>query len=217
MDMLRQSVKAVTPPILWLGVSKLFKKEEPLPELFDGDNALYKTLLQSSKVYGEYGCGASTKWVLQNTNANVLSVDTSKYWIESTKESLDELTLSRASIQHVDLGELGNWGRPVGYTVRNKFIHYTNSIWEGDNKPDTVLIDGRFRVCSFLTSLKFANQGTKILFDDYTERRHFHIVESFLPREDTCGRQCLFIIPKSSDIDYARLDNEIHNFRHVME
>ena len=32
---------------------------------------------------------------------------------------------------------------------------------------DCVLVDGRFRVCCFLTSLKNAEQGTRIIFDDY--------------------------------------------------
>ena len=53
-----------------------------LTKLFDGDDSLFKDLLKNSKNYGEYGCGLSTEWVLNNTNANILSVDTSKEWID---------------------------------------------------------------------------------------------------------------------------------------
>ena len=80
-----------------------------------------------------------------------------------------------------------------------------------------MLIDGRFRVCCFLTSLKFAKEGTKIIFDDYTTRRHYHIVEEHVSRAETCGRQCLFIVPPKSEIDFERLQKDIDAFRNVMD
>ena len=52
-----------------------------LTKLFDGDDSLFKDLLKNSKNYGEYGCGLSTEWVLKNTNADIVSVDSSKVWI----------------------------------------------------------------------------------------------------------------------------------------
>ena len=45
------------------------------------------------------------------------------------------------------------------------FFHKT--FFENKLVPDLILIDGRFRVCCFLSSLKYGNVGTKILFDDY--------------------------------------------------
>ena len=44
--------------------------------IFDGDDRLFKEILSDTKIYGEYGCGNSTKWVLENTNAIVKSVET---------------------------------------------------------------------------------------------------------------------------------------------
>ena len=55
--------------------------------LFDGNDNLFKKILSKTKVYGEYGCGLSTNWVLKNTQADILSVDTSKVWIESVKST----------------------------------------------------------------------------------------------------------------------------------
>ena len=54
-------------------------------------------------------------------------------------------------------------------------------ILYGDKKksPKLVIVGGRFRVCYFLTSLKFAEEGTKILFDDYANRPHYHFVEKY--------------------------------------
>ncbi len=203
---------------MWRGGSKIYSMmHNPSSNLFKGDYSLYKSVLGDTKIYGEYGCGASTEWVLANTDASVFAVDASREWIDSVKGGIAEDEARKLEIHHVDLGELGEWGRPVSYARRDNFAHYTDWLWEQDVKPDTVLVDGRFRVCSFLTALKNADPGTKIIFDDYVNRLYYHVVEEFVPREDVCGRQCLFIVPPHEQIDYARLDAEIANFRHVMD
>jgi len=184
--------------------------------LFDGDDSLYKEIIDQSILYGEYGCGQSTNWVLRNSKADIHSVETSREWFEITKKNNVKYQ-ERLNIKLIDLGEVGNWGRPINYDNSNKFFHYTNSIWELSEKPDTVLIDGRFRVCCFLTSLKYAKQGTKIIFDDYCNRPHYHIVENHIQKEETFRRQCLFIVPNQKDINFIDLDKDIQNFRFVMD
>lgn len=52
---------------------------------------------------------------------------------------------------------------------------------KGDS-PNLFLIDGRFRVCSFLTSLMMSKRGTVILFHDYYNRPDYHIIEQYLMR-----------------------------------
>ena len=187
-----------------------------LTKLFDGDDSLFKDLLKNSKNYGEYGCGLSTEWVLNNTNANILSVDSSKEWIDKISSKNVEYK-KRLKLQHIDLGKVENWGRPVGYEKSYNFINYFNWIWTQDILPDTVLIDGRFRVCCFLTSLKYANENTKILFDDYNNRPYYHVVEKFVKKEQTCGRQTLFIVKNKNKINFDLLNIEINNFHYVMD
>mgnify|MGYP001168255599 FL=1 len=187
-----------------------------LTKLFDGDDSLFKDLLKNSKNYGEYGCGLSTEWVLNNTNANILSVDSSKEWIDKISSKNVEYK-KRLKLQHIDLGKVENWGRPVGYEKSYNFINYFNWIWTQDILPDTVLIDGRFRVCCFLTSIKYANENTKIIFDDYNNRPYYHVVEKFVKKEQTCGRQALFIVKNKNDINIDLLNIEINNFHYVMD
>ena len=187
-----------------------------LTKLFDGDDSLFKDLLKNSKNYGEYGCGLSTEWVLNNTNANILSVDSSKEWIDKISSKNVEYK-KRLKLQHIDLGKVENWGRPVGYEKSYNFINYFKWIWTQDILPDTVLIDGRFRVCCFLTSIKYANENTKIIFDDYNNRPYYHVVEKFVKKEQTCGRQALFIVKNKNDINIDLLNIEINNFHYVMD
>ena len=187
-----------------------------LKTLFDGDDSLFKDVLKTSKIFGEYGCGSSTEWVLKNTNANILSVDSSRNWVDKISSG-NAAYNKRIKLKHIDLGEVENWGRPISYEKSYNFINYFNWIWNQDILPDTVLIDGRFRVCCFLTSIKYGKENTKIIFDDYNNRPYYHVVEKFVKKEQTCGRQALFIVENKKNINIDLLNIEINNFRYVMD
>jgi hypothetical protein len=184
--------------------------------LFDGDDELFKEALLNIKTYGEYGCGKSTNWVLRNTSANVIAVDTSEKWVEAVQSKNIESN-KKLNIHYSNLGPVGAWGRPIDYSESKYFSDYTDYLWTQADQPNVILIDGRFRVCCFLTSLKFANEGVQIIFDDYTERPYYHFVEKYIPRIRECGRQCLFIVPAKTEIDLEELDRDINAFRNVMD
>ena len=212
--MLRKKIKELIPSFISNLFSKFFSFKNV--SLFDGDDFLFKELTKEIKIYGEYGCGLSSTWMLKNTSSKVISVDSSKEWVKKVKAENKEAH-SRLIISHIDLGEIGNYGRPLSYKNCNEFSNYTNYIWKQSETPSLVLIDGRFRVCCFLTSLKFADAGTKIIFDDYVNRPHYHFIEKYVPRIKECGRQCLFIIPSKNKINMNSLNNDIEAFRFVMD
>ncbi|HMB09033.1 hypothetical protein [Saliniramus sp.] len=183
--------------------------------LFHGNDELFKSLAKDANVYGEYGVGKSTVWIVNNTSAKVIAVDTSEKWINKvTKRTKRRKNIY---IHHSDLGDIGFMGRPKNYSRRNFFPDYTNYLWDQEEKPDLILIDGRFRVCCFLTSLKFAEEGAKIIFDDYVNRPHYHVVERYVARTEECGRQALFVVPPKECIDLQELDKDINDFRNVMD
>lgn len=212
--MFKKFLKAILPPIIIIVIKKL--RDGSPSNLFDGDDVLFKEQIQKVDTYGEYGCGESTKWVLKNTLARVIAVDTSQEWVEAViKENQDNTV--RLSIHCANLGEVGAWGRPIGYEKIDNFSEYTDYIWSHSIKPKLVLVDGRFRVCCFLTSLKFADEGTSIIFDDYTNRTHYHFVEKYVSRVTEYGRQCLFKVPPKATIDMHELNKDIELFRNVMD
>jgi hypothetical protein len=162
--------------------------------LFDGDDHMFQREIQSCQVYGEYGCGASTVWVAHHTKARIMAVDSSAEWI--AKVALEtEIFRERLRIEEVDLGKIAAWGYPTTYRHRSRFHDYVVSPWRHGVKPDLVLIDGRFRVASFLHSLLTAEPGTRLIFDDYNNRPHYHLVEEFCPVKEREGRQALFLVP----------------------
>ena len=160
--------------------------------LFDGDDKLFKELIKNVDTYFEYGCGKSTEYVYKYSNCNIYSVDTDQSWVKKTQQLTSGKKEKRINIDWIDVGNVEKWGYPITYSKRNCFFNYANNFYKKNNSPDLVLIDGRLRVFCFLTTLKHAPNGTKIIFDDYTNRPLYHIAEEFSPLLDKCGRQGLF-------------------------
>jgi hypothetical protein len=179
--------------------------------LFDGDGELFKKYLEKSRVYGEYGVGVSTVFASRYKNKHTIAVDSDKNWILNIKNnSCDSKNLE---ISHIDLGKLKTWGTPQGYEYRHNFKKYLNAIWEKSFKPDLVLVDGRFRVACFLTSLLNADEGSIIIFDDYTLRPEYHIVEFFEKPIEINKRQAAFQV--SGNYDSKELQFYIDKFEFV--
>ena len=212
--MLTKIIRFLLPPIIPYLYIKFFSSINK--SLFDGNDFLFKKSIEGIKIYGEYGCGLSSKWMLKNTNCKIISVDSSKEWVEKIKTE-NKKYLSKLTINHIDLGKVRRWGFPLSYVKSNNFQDYTDYIWKQSESPTFVLVDGRFRVCCFLTSLKFAEAGTKIIFDDYVNSPHYHFIEKYVSRINECGRQCLFIVPAKNEIDMISLNKDIDAFRFVMD
>lgn len=209
-------LRNITPPFAAAIARRMLAYGQSDPDLlFDGDDGAFRAAVATARVYGEYGCGASTRFVATQTTARILAVDSARQWIDSVRQAAGDRT--RMTLQWIDLGTLADWGRPVGYDRSENFGAYTDWIWQQDEAPDCVLVDGRFRVCCFATSLRRAPAGTTILIDDYAERPHYHIVERLLRPIKLCGRQAVFIVPAEADRDIAAIDRMIDQFRFVVD
>ena len=62
-------------------------------------------------------------------------------------------------------------------------------------KPDTILIDGRFRIATFV-DVFLRCTGAVVLFDDYYHRPHYSPVEKLLKPRNRQGWIAQFQIPK---------------------
>ena len=185
--------------------------------LFDGSDKLFKEAALSCRVYGEYGSGRSTLWIARHTNAAIYSVDSSNEWTSHINGQIASLQLSdiERRVKWINLGKTMDWGTPAGYSKKENFPDYFKEPWSNARSPDMVLVDGRFRVACFLTSLIHSPPGTKIFFDDYTKREQYWIVEEYCAVNATCGRQALFITPTT--IDRAAAQEAATSFYNVMD
>ena len=190
----------------------MIKKLKDEKYLFDGDDFLFKTYLKKCNIYFEYGVGDSTIWALKNTKSRIISVDTDKKWIDKIDTYKNK---KRIDINWINLGEIENWGRPKNYRYRKHFIDYISNVWTYNLKADVILIDGRFRVACFLYSLINAKEGSIIIFDDYTDRAHYHVVEEVIEVYENCGRQAIFKAPKVLNKQLA--EELLNNFTYVFD
>ena len=181
-------------------------------KLFYGDDLLFKEIVCGVNTYFEYGIGRSTLWVARNSEAVIHAVDTDRDWIRRTEANLAPGSKHRLNVKHIDVGSVGDWGFPLGFSRRANFKLYREILWRHGG-ADVVLIDGRFRVACFLTCLKFAARGAKLIFDDYTNRPEYHLVEEYVYPIEKCGRQALFEVGTGYDSD--QLDTEIDRFGYV--
>lgn len=180
--------------------------------LFDGDDVLFKREIATCSCYGEYGSGKSTLWVARNfPQIQICSVDSSQVWVNQIREEIGQ---GQLDIKYVDVGPVKDWGKPLGLSKRQTFKEYAEILWQ-EKSPDLVLIDGRFRVLCFLTTLAKAQEGTTILFDDYIDRPQYHVAEEYCHVIDRCGRQVMFQVPEKSQIDYERLGYDLPRFEYV--
>ncbi len=215
----KKILKLFIPEIVWIVRRKIFirpilPKEK---ELFNGHFQLFKNNLSSQTIYGEYGCGQSTLYVLKNFDIPVYSTESSKEWVNKIKKS--NKNNNNLRINYIKIGNVSEYsgGFPDDYSLRDNFLNYANDIWNRELKPNFVLIDGRLRVLCFLVSLKKCNSGTKIIFDDYVKRKHYHIVEELIKPVSNDGRQCLFIVGDKKNIDIEKLNYLINKFNYILD
>ena len=216
---MRKIIYYCLPPFIYKSFKfiyqSIFETRENISEsVFDGENLLFKDTLKNTNFYGEYGVGKSTVYVSQNSNNRIISVDSSEKWIESTLSEIKNEN-SEVELKFVNIGKIAEWGYPFSYEKKENFKLYREYIWTKKEKPDFVLIDGRFRVACFLTCLKFSDKGTKIIFDDYTNRGIYHMVEIFEKPIKTYNRQALFV--SSGNYDNQKLDEYISKFEYVFQ
>ena len=171
--------------------------EEMKPSLDPGGLEALTEHLSKCDYYLEYGCGGSTVLAAKSGVKHIIAVDTALEWLGSVENSTSGLGAT-TTLMHCDLGPVKAWGFPVDKKHIAKFHRYAILPWDearaSGMEPQVVFIDGRFRVACFLYSLMAAKPGTTILFDDYMNRPHYHVVEEYCPRVEARGRMGVFVV-----------------------
>lgn len=178
--------------------------------LFRGRGAFFKRLLLESRNYLEYGMGRSTIFAanaMDNVLCSIHSVETDSQVFHSINQALKwrrQEVANQSTQTLVDVGPISEWGRPKSYAMSGNFRKYIEQPSIDHSNADFVLVDGRWRVATFLFSLINLQPGTRILFDDYLSRHHYHVVEEFVSPSETYRNQALFVIPDSLPYDQIR-------------
>jgi hypothetical protein len=169
------------------------------------ESAHVEQRLKDSKVFLEYGAGQSTMLAGTLAVKNIYSVESDKEWLATVGyRFFSKFIDSEFTPVAINIGETETYGYPKHRTAALNFPQYAFAVWSlmesGSISPDLILIDGRFRVSCFLASIAFAKPNTIILFDDYTERPWYKIVENIICPEKIVGRLAEFRRPDSVDL-----------------
>ncbi len=183
-----------------LKVNTGFDKVSEIPAMEPTGIKVLKQCLSASQVYLEYGAGGSTLLAGQMGVQNIISVESDKKFLDSIVAKCNARHYEFIPC-HVDIGPTKEWGHPVDKTAADQWPNYCIRPWivaaDCQANPDLVLIDGRFRVACFLATLIYAKPNTIILFDDYMDRTHYHVVEKYCQRVADHGRLAQFVVPES--------------------
>jgi hypothetical protein len=107
--------------------------------------ALFTAFLRRSRRYVEFGTGGSTCTASNCVAELIISVDSSREWLNKVYAHCDGI---KPRLVHIDIGETIQWGFPKDDSTRESWPRYHSAVWDDpDSKTaDLYLIDGRFRV-----------------------------------------------------------------------
>ena len=207
-------------------IHKILKKLDvysPRPRYYafimsPSERNLFDQYVKKSKLYLEFGAGGSTLRALTISKAQVYSIDSSQEWINSMHRYwlVRFQENKRLFLKFMDIGPTKEWGQPDGMLSKDLFPNYSSNIFpflEG-KIPDTILIDGRFRVaCALQVILHYhGHADTKILIHDFWNRPGYHVLLQYLEvfnQADTLG---VFGIKKDVDLSKVKDEYELHKF-----
>ena len=152
------------------------------PHLAPNDIAMFYKYLNQSTIYFEFGSGGSTYQAsIRDNIKKIYSVESDKKWHNQLKN-----TIKKNNIVYIfnEMDSKPNtWGSPGINATDIQKISYSNKILdlskEEQSLIDLILIDGRFRVACCLKCYDIINDDCLIAFDDFLNRKHYHIVLSY--------------------------------------
>ncbi len=171
-----------------------------------------KDAYRHSNVIIEYGSGGST-FVAAAASKTVITVESDQKWLKELMASYEAQNLPGHIIPlWANIGQTENWGYPEDETHWKLWSQYPSTPWQYCKKhnvaPDLVLIDGRFRVASFIACCIHTQKPITLLFDDYVEREQYHSVAAFVrPKQIIDERLAVFEINPGLISAHQLLDN----------
>lgn len=169
----------------------------------------FNRIIRKSKRYLEYGSGGSTIVASQFVEL-LVSTESDPVFAKAVRKVVYQRP-TEIHLLNPKIGLTRQWGFPVMAVPTpariSRWTSYPRAPWKVFEsrgvRPDTILIDGRFRIACMLESLLHVDQSTIILFDDYVGR-NYGVVEQFADIVAFHGRMAEFRKSASMDTSGCR-------------
>jgi protein O-GlcNAc transferase len=114
---------------------------------------------------------------------------------------------------HILRGYRADTGLGSARRCWESYPNYALGIWQEPFfcQPDVVLVDGRFRVACFIACALMTRSRLTILFDDYKDRKYYHLVERMVAPSEFVDRMAIFRI-EPAQIDPSQLTWIVKSF-----
>jgi hypothetical protein len=150
-----------------------------IPHFAKYDTTMFYKYLNNATNYLEYGSGGSTYQAsLRQNIVNIFSIESDFEWYTKLQK---KITNPHVNLIYNEMDSQPNtWGNPGPNSTSSQRISYSSQILtlnESLTKNiDLILIDGRFRVACCLKCFDVINDNCFIIFDDFLNRNHYHVV-----------------------------------------
>jgi hypothetical protein len=173
------------------------------PHLEVNDEKMFYKYLDKSKVYFEYGSGGSTFQASIRKNINkIYSVESDKEWQNKLEQIIQSGNVTYF-FNEMDTRP-NTWGYPGANSNtlqhKNYSDHIRNISKEEQENIDLVFIDGRFRVACCLKCFDVINSECFIAFDDFLNRKEYHIVLNFYNIIERTSDNRMVILQKKKNV-----------------
>ena len=183
--------------------NELSNKRYDLKTIFSqNDLQMFLKYLNKTNYYLEYGCGYSTyQAYITNNIKQIISIESDIEWIDKLKNIVNNY--EKITFYHIDMKTLPNTlGNPGPNSNLDDWIRYSDVIKTLDynllSKIDLILIDGRFRVACCLKCYNFINDNCLIIFNDFLNRKSYHIVLDYFEIIDKSVDNKMVVLKKKN-------------------
>ena len=171
---------------------------------------------KNARLIVEYGTGGSTL-VGAHLGKRLISVESDRDWLDALMAQAEKACISNQITPLLaNIGKTENWGYPEDETCWRNWHTYPVTPWQYCRKhalnPDLVLIDGRFRVACFLACCVYTEKPIKILFDDFVDRAHYHVIKEFIQPEKYIDNRLAFFYVEPNMLSSQFILEHVHYF-----
>jgi hypothetical protein len=173
------------------------------PWLLKNDTLMFYKYLDKATVYFEYGSGGSTYQAnIRNNITKIYSVESDIEWLNKLKQ---QIGYNKVVYLYIEMDTRPNtWGYPGKNSTFTEWINYSNQLSnlrkDEQDQIDILFIDGRFRVACCLKSFSVISSDCVVVFDDFLNRSHYHVVLDYYDILEKTVDEQMVILKKKQNI-----------------
>lgn len=159
--------------------------------------------------YLEYGAGESTVLASYSKSIkNIDSIETVSYWVNHVNSKINKDN-KEIKIHYIDINSnINYYAYPIDESKKENWPLYQQS--SKDKNFDLCLVDGRFRVATFLNCCINAPIDCCLIIHDY-QREYYHDVENIIKKHNQTDNLAVFY--KKKQINYSKTLDLIEKYK----